>query len=97
MERKSFIFRCSKVQMQQEKHKFTHFLVMSFLPLTNVVEVDVRFMLLLPGALLYDIDEMDVKPFDAGARPKKSSINDTPINGFINDVNNVLFWGCECR
>lgn len=45
----------------------TYFLVMSFLPFTNVVEVDVRFMLLLPGALLNDIDEIDVKPFDAGA------------------------------
>lgn len=77
--------------------RYTYFLVISFLPLTNVVEVDVLFMLLLPGALLNDIDEMDVNPFDAGARPKKSSINDTPMNGFINDVNNVLFCGCECR
>lgn len=76
---------------------FTYFLVMSFFPFTNEVDVDVLFMLLFPGALLNDIDEIDVKPFDAGARPKKSSINDTPINGFMNDVNNVLFCGCECR
>lgn len=40
---------------------------MSFLPLTNVVEVDVRFIELLPGALLNDMDEIDEKPFDAGA------------------------------
>lgn len=47
--------------------KLTYFLVMSFLPFTNVVEVDVRFMLLLPGALLNDIDEIDVNPLFAGA------------------------------
>lgn len=60
--------------------------------MTNVVEVDVRLVapLLLPPLLndaLYD--EIDEKPFD-GSAVKKSSINDTFMKGFMNDVSNVL-------
>lgn len=64
---------------------------MSFLPFTKVVEVDVLFIELFPGLLLNDIDEIDEKPLEGGACPKKSSIKATPMNGFINDVNSVLF------
>lgn len=71
----------------------TYFLVMSFLPLTNVVEVDVRFVAPFPAPLLNDeIDEIDENPFD-GSAWKKSSMSDTPINGFINDDKIVLFCG----
>lgn len=40
---------------------------MSFFPLTNVVEVDVRFIELFPGALLNDMEDIDENPFDDGA------------------------------
>lgn len=83
------------------KLAITHFLVISFLPLTNVVEVDVRlaapFIAPFMPALLNDMDEMDEKLFGAALAPKKSSISETPINGLMNDVNSVLFCGCECR
>lgn len=75
------------------KQNVTHFLVINFLPFANVVEVDVRFIAPFPEPLLNDIDEIDEKPFADGFGEKKSSISDTPINGFINDVNNVLFCG----
>lgn len=69
----------------------TYFLVISFLPFTNVVDVDVRLTAPFDGPLLND--DIEVKPlFAAGL--KKSSINDTPINGFMNDVKSV-FCGCE--
>lgn len=57
---------CKTIENQIGKKTFrdTYFLVMSFLPLTKVVDVDVRFMLLLPGALLNDMDEMDENPLD---------------------------------
>lgn len=70
-----------------------YFLVINFLPLTNVVEVDVRLVApLLTAPLLNDVlnDEIDVKPPFEGSGLKKSSINDTFMNGFMNDVSNVL-------
>lgn len=73
----------------------SYFLVISFLPLTNVVDVDVRLGAPFIAPLLNDMDEIDEKLFGAALPPKKSSINETPINGFMNDVNNVLFCGCE--
>lgn len=63
-----------------------------------MVDVDVRFIPLLFEPLLLndEIDEIDEKPFD-GSAWKKSSINETPINGFINDDKMVLFCGWEWR
>lgn len=60
-------FQNSKCIKKTDNFYYTYFLVMSFLPLTNVVEVEVRFILLLPGTLLNDIDEIEEKPFDEGA------------------------------
>lgn len=72
----------------------THFLVISFLPLTNVVEVDVRFVAPRPEPSLNDEnEEIDENPFD-GSAWKKLFINETFINGFIND-DIRLFCGCE--
>lgn len=71
---------------------------MSFLPLTNVVEVDVRFVAPFAEPLLNDeideIDEIGENLLD-GSAWKKSSISVTPINGFINEDSIVLFCGCE--
>lgn len=63
------------------------------MPLTNVVDVDVRFIAPLLDPLLNDMDEIDENPFD-GVGLKKSSIKPMPMKG-LKDVNNVLFCGCE--
>lgn len=75
----------------------SYFLVISFLPFANVVDVDVRLGAPFIAPLLNDMDEIDEKLFGDALPPKKSSINETPINGFMNDVNSVLFCGCEWR
>lgn len=81
-----------------ENQNWTYFLVMSFLPLTNVVEVDVRFIAPWPVPLLNDeIDEIDENPFGGSPWWKKSSISETPMNGLINDDKIVLFCGWEWR
>lgn len=79
------------------KFKVAYFLVVSFLPLTKVVDVEVRFTAPLEEPLLNDMDWMDEKPFMDWFGLKKSSTNETPINGFMNDVKMLLFCGCECR
>lgn len=75
----------------------THFFVVIFLPLTNLVEVDVLFMFALLGVA--ELNELfmvlnDVKP--PWPVLKKSSIKLPPIdrpNGLNSDVVLNAFWG----
>lgn len=75
----------------------THFFVVIFLPLTNLVEVDVLFMFALLGVA--ELNELfmvlnDVKP--PWPVLKKSSIKLPPIdrpNGLNRDVVLNAFWG----